>query len=102
MHVRNLIFPLAAAAFLSVSGAATAQAVINNYRVPEESMTTFAQKCQALQVAQNRSLSEDADQTVTGSIDEPGESSGDFAAREHELEILASLTVEQCREAGFL
>ena len=43
------------------------------------------------------------DPTETGSInDEPGESSADFAAKEHELEILASLTIEQCRAAGFL
>jgi len=103
MHLRKLISPLAVAAILALSGAATAQVMVDDYQVPEESLTTFAQKCQALLVAQNRSLSEDVDPTETGSIDdEPGESSADFAAKEHELEILASLTIEQCRAAGFL
>ena len=103
MRISTLISPLAVAAVLAFSGGASAQVVVDDYVVPEESMTTFAHKCQALQVSQNRSLASDVDPTETGSInDEPGEASGDLAAQEHELEILTSLTIEQCREAGFL
>lgn len=104
MHIRTLISPLAVAAVLAFSSGASAQLMINGYQVPQESLSAFAQKCQALMVAQNRSLTTDVTQNedplATGSI--PGQASPDPAAQENELQVLANLTIDQCREAGFL
>jgi hypothetical protein len=105
MSIRTWISPLVIAAALTFSNGASAQAVIDGFTIPEESMVEFQQKCQALVAAQNRSLTTDTevDETETGSIeDSPQATDSDPAAVENELELLASLTPEQCEAAGLL
>lgn len=103
MTIRDLISPLAVAAILTFSGGAMAQVMIDDFPVPEDDVAAYAQKCQALQASINRSLTEsdddNVDDTTTGSI---GAADPDPAAQENEPGILASLTVEQCQEAGLL
>lgn len=100
MRIRNLISPLAVAAVLAFSGGAVAQNVIGDFVIPEEDIGMFTRQCQALQAAMNQSLAEpNVDETVTGSI-EPEEP--DPAAKDNRLQILASLTVEDCKAAGLL
>lgn len=102
MSIRHLISPLAAAAVLTFSGGAMAQVMINDFEVPEEDIGTFTQRCEALQAAMNQSLAEpveNVDETPTGSI---GASDPDPAAKENRLQVLASLTVDDCKAAGLL
>lgn len=105
MSIRTLISPLAVAAIISFSSGAMAQAMIGEFEIPDASMPSFEQKCQALLAAANRSLTTDemTDDITTGAVEQGGQtSSPDPAAQENELELLASLTVDQCREAGLL
>jgi hypothetical protein len=104
MSIRDLISPLAVAAILTFSGGAMAQVMIDDFPVPEDQLGAFAQKCQALEAAMNRSLTEgddddDTDDTTTGSI---GSADPDPAASENQLSVLASMTVDDCRAAGLL
>lgn len=106
MSIRALISPLAVAAVLALSGGASAQVMIDDFEISPESMPTFQQKCDALLVAENRSLTEDqgdVDETTTGSVAEPdSEASPDPASIENEEALLANLTIEQCQAAGLL
>jgi hypothetical protein len=101
MSIRTLLSPLAVAAILAFSGGAMGQVMINDFEIPEEDIGTFTQKCQALQAAMNQSLSEpeNLDETVTGSI---GADDPDPAATSNQLELLASITVDDCKAAGLL
>jgi hypothetical protein len=103
MSIRDLISPLAVAAMLTFSGGAMAQVMIDDFPVPADELGAFAQKCQALEAAMNRSLTEgdddDSDDTTTGSI---GAADPDPAAAGNELSVLANLSVDQCRDAGLL
>ena len=108
MSIRTFISPLAVAAMLSMSGGAMAQAMIGDFQIPDASMPSFEQKCQALVAADNRSLATDPDadelQTGTvGSSESVGQStSPDPASEDREAELLASMTLEQCEAAGLI
>lgn len=108
MSIRTLISPLAVAAVLTFSSGALGQAMIGEFEIPAEDMFTFQEKCDALLAAKNQSLTVDENQvdeeeTASVGTDNQGtQDSPDPAAIENQLEILASLTLEQCQEAGLL
>lgn len=101
---------LALAASVALSGPAFAQAMsgeepgvtIRGVPVPGENVPDFQQKCHLLYLAQMDSLagsSEESDPTMTGSI---GSDNPDPASKDKQLELLASINVQDCRAAGLL
>lgn len=108
MTFRTVISSLALVSAMTFSGAVLAQATIGGVAIPEANMADFQEKCAAINSAKTESLStpvEDeaaaADATATGSV-AAGEKSddGDLASEDNLDELLASLTPEQCVEAG--
>jgi hypothetical protein len=107
MKLHTVISSLALVSAMAFSGSALAQAavVIDNVTIPEESMADFQAKCAAIASAQTESLAAPAeDETATGSVeDSPDATDSPDPANEDNLDaLLASLTPEQCKDAGLL
>ena len=110
MKFRTVISSLALVSAMTFSGAVMAQSMIGDVTIPEANMADFQAKCAAIASAKTESLStpvEDeaaaADATATGSVAATPESDdGDLASEDNLDQLLASLTPEQCKEAGLL
>ena len=110
MKFRTVISSLALVSAMTFSGAVMAQSMIGGVTIPEANMADFQAKCAAIASAKTESLStpvEDeaaaADATATGSVAATPESDdGDLASEDNLDQLLASLTPEQCKEAGLL
>ena len=110
MKFRTVISSLALVSAMTFSGAVMAQSMIGGVTIPEANMADFQAKCAAIASAKTESLStpvEDeaaaADATATGSVAAtPDSDDGDLASEDNLDQLLASLTPEQCKEAGLL
>jgi len=111
MKFRTVISSLALVSAMTFSGAAMAQAMIGTTAIPEANMADFQAKCAAIASAQTESLSTpvedesaEADATATGSVatGNADNDDGDLASEDNLDELLASLTPEQCQEAGLV
>ena len=109
MKFRTVISSLALVSAMTFSGAVMAQAMIGGVAIPEANMAAFQEKCAAIASAQTESLStpvEDeaatADATATGSTTADKTDSADQANEDNLDALLASLTPEQCQEAGLV
>ena len=110
MKFRTVISSLALVSAMTFSGAVMAQSMIGDVVIPEANMADFQAKCAAIASAKTESLStpvEDeaaaADATATGSVAAtPDSDDGDLASEDNLDQLLASLTPEQCKEAGLL
>ena len=111
MTFRTVISSLALVSAMTFSGAVMAQSMIGDVAIPEANMADFQAKCAAINSAKTESLStpvEDeaakADATATGSVAASGTAAdsddGDLASEDNLDALLASLTPEQCVEAG--
>lgn len=106
MKLQAIISSVALAAALTFSGAASAQNMLNGVEMPADQIPMFQEKCEALRAESTASLTSDeenkADPTTTASTEPANDSDNpDAAAQENWDEALASLTIEQCDEAGF-
>jgi hypothetical protein len=110
MKLQAIVSSVALAAALTFSGAAVAQNMLNGMEIPADQIQTFQDRCEALRAESTASLTTDSnaniDQTTTSSVDseDPVTSSStdaDPAAQDNWDTALASLTLEQCDEAGF-
>lgn len=109
MILRSAMTALALVSALTFSGAAFAQNAIGGVTIPEGNLKEFQEKCAAINSAANDSLAEKADAgnddaTATGSTsdtDTPSGDSADPASEDNIATLLAGLTPEQCKEAGF-
>ena len=110
MTFRTVISSLALVSAMTFSGAVMAQAMIGGVAIPEANMPSFEEKCAAIASAQTESLSTPveneaaaADATATGSVaTEDKSDDGDLASEDNLDQLLASLTPEQCQEAGLI
>ena len=109
MKFRTVISSLALVSAMTFSGAVMAQSMIGGVAIPEANMADFQAKCAAIASAKTESLStpvEDeaaaADATATGSVEANPTDDGDLASEDNLDQLLASLTPEQCKEAGLL
>ena len=108
MTFRTVISSIALVSAMTLSGGAFAQAMIGDVTIPEANMSAFQEKCAAIASAQTESLStpvEDAtDDTATGTVaaDATGNDDGDPASEDNLDALLASLTPDQCKEAGLV
>lgn len=110
MKLRTVISSLALVSAMSFSGAVLAQATIGGVAIPEANMADFQEKCAAINSAKTESLSTPveneaaaADATATGSVAGAATAEsddGDLASEDNLDALLASLTPEQCIEAG--
>ncbi len=108
MKLHAIISSAALAIALSFSGAAVAQNTLNGMAIPSDQIDSFKGKCEALRAASTASLASptrsdnQTDPTETGSVDSQNSNAdSDPAARDNWPAALASLTIEQCDEAGF-
>lgn len=109
MRISAFVPALALAASVALSGPAFAQEqpnsapdfTVRGTTIPGENAPDFRQKCHLLYIAQLESLTNDvsAGEDVTGSVPT---SNADPASQKHQLELLASISVQECREAGLL
>jgi hypothetical protein len=111
MKFRTVISSLALVSAMTFSGAVMAQVMIGGVAIPDANMASFQEKCAAIASAQTESLStpvEDEaaapDATATGSVaaGTPDSDDGDLASEDNLDQLLASLTPEQCKEAGLI
>jgi hypothetical protein len=110
MTFRTVISSLALVSAMTLSGGAFAQAMIGDVTIPEANMADFQAKCAAIASAQTESLStpvedEAADETATGTVSTdaaPANDDTDPASEDNLDALLASLTPDQCKEAGLL
>ena len=109
MKLRMMISSLALVSAISLSGGAFAQ-MIGGVQVPADQMGNLQEKCAALNAAANASLAEPLDEsddaTVTGSVvangdEDPEGGNSDPASSKNFTALMASLSIEQCKEAGF-
>ena len=111
MKFRTVISSLALVSAMTFPGAVMAQSMIGDVVIPEANMADFQAKCAAIASAKTESLSTpvqdeaaQADATATGSVaaGTPDSDDGDLASEDNLDRLLASLTPEQCKEAGLL
>lgn len=111
MKFLALVPTIALAVGLSVSAPVLAQEMIEvepdfmvrGVPIAPENVPDFQQKCHLLYLAQMESLASSTDEPedplVTGSI---GSDNPDPASKDNQLELLASVNAQDCREAGLL
>jgi hypothetical protein len=107
MKLQTVISSVALVAAMTFSGGVFAQSMIGGVAIPEENLADFNAKCAAIASAATESLaSSEDDLTETGSV-VSGEGNQfvtdpDLANKDNLDQLLASLTPEQCKEAGLL
>jgi hypothetical protein len=110
MKIQAIVSSVALAAALTFSGAAVAQNMMNGMEIPAEQIPAFQEKCDALRAAGTASLttsddqSDTTDATATGTVATDStatDETSDPAAQDNWELAMASLTIEQCDEAGF-
>ena len=105
MKFHTLISSLALVSAMTFSGAAFAQAMIGDVTIPETNLGAFQEKCAAIASAATQTLAEPGDDaTETGSVvsGDTTTTDVDLASKDNIDTLLASLTPEQCVEAGLL
>ncbi len=107
MKIRTLVSSLALVSALAISGPSVAQSMVGDVAIPGERIEDFQEKCRAIASAQNESLSapvnDEVDEDETGSVDQPADTdSPDYANDDNIDQLLASMTPEQCQEAGLV
>lgn len=106
MKIRTLVSSLALVSALALSGPSVAQSMIGEFAIPGERMEDFQEKCRAIASVQTESLagsvSNESDEDETGSVTDPGTDSPDYANEDNIDQLLASMTPEQCVEAGLV
>jgi len=110
MKLHTVVSTLAVVAAMTFSGSALAQSavvMVDGLEIPSERMADFESKCAAIASAQTESLSspvedETADATETGSTASPDTDDPDPANEDNLDALLASITVDQCKEAGLV
>lgn len=107
MKLHTVLSSLALVSAMTFSGSAFAQAMIGDMQIPEANMADFQAKCAAIASAQTETLASpvenETDDTATGSTDSATDNDTSDLANEDNLDaLLASLTPEQCKEAGLL
>lgn len=102
----NVISSLALATALTFSGGAFAQSMIGDVTIPQENLADFTAKCAAIASASTESLASpvNEDETATGSVTDPAMATTDAdpANKDNLDQLLASMTPDQCKEAGLL
>ncbi len=112
MKLRAIISSVALVTALSISGAAYAQNMFNGSAIPDDQVQKFKDACAGLQAQSTASLTQDnnsgassTDQTTTGSVaaqgGEPTPTNPDPAAEQNWDTIIAGLTADDCKTAGF-
>lgn len=106
MKIRSIISSLALVSALAISGGASAQSMIGDVAIPQERMADFQEKCRAIASVQNESLAgavnqDQTDSTNTGSVTSNTDSP-DYANDDNIDGLLASMTPEQCKDAGLV
>lgn len=104
MKIRAVLSSIALASALTLSGGAFAQAAnsIGGVDIPADQWGSFQEKCAAINAAANQTLAtpnEESDAVATGSVTQDS-SDADPASTDSVAQLLASLTPEQCKEAG--
>jgi hypothetical protein len=104
MKLQTMISSLALVAAMTFSGGAFAQSMIGDVAIPDANLADFQARCSAIASAATESLaSPEDDPTVTGSVAADGANADPDPANKDNLDqLLASLTPEQCKEAGLL
>lgn len=105
MKIHTLMSSLALVSAMTFSGAAFAQAMIGDVAIPDTNLGAFQEKCAAIASASTQTLAEPGDDpTETGSVaaGDAATDNPDLASKENIDMLLASLTPEQCKEAGLL
>jgi len=106
MKLHTVISSLALVSAMTFSGGALAQSMIGDVVIPEANMAAFQEKCAAIASAQTESLSSpvETDATATGAVTgQPAQTDSSDPANEDNLDmLLASMTPEQCVEAGLV
>jgi hypothetical protein len=113
MKITSALSSIALVVALTFSGSVLAQSKIGDVTIPDENLASFQEKCAAINSASTESLAEKADAgndqtndaTATGSTAAANASAsddGDLASEDNLDELLASLTPEQCKEAGLI
>lgn len=120
MKISRTLSSIALVAAMTFTGSAFAQTMIGDVTIPDENLASFQEKCAAINSAATESLSEKADagndssndNTATASTTTPAvgatttvdngskSDDGDLASEDNLDELLASMTPEQCKEAG--
>ncbi|HEY9010284.1 MAG TPA: hypothetical protein VIN06_04655 [Devosia sp.] len=109
MKLHTVVSTLAVAAAMTFSGSAMAQSavvMVDGLEIPSERMPDFESKCAAIASAQTESLAapveNETDATETGSTSSPDTDDPDPANEDNLDALLASITVDQCKEAGLV
>ena len=105
MKTQAILPPVPLAAAIGFPGAAVAQNALNGVEIPADQLQVFQDKRHRLRASGTASLSTDesdksVDATETGSIASGEGASSGIAGETDWTKALASLTVEQCDEAG--
>jgi hypothetical protein len=105
MKLRTMLSSLALVSAMGLSGGAFAQAMLGDMEIPADNLGLFQEKCAAIASAAAQSLAEpvdNADETATGSTTATDNDDPDLANKDNIEALLASMTPEQCEEAGLL
>lgn len=108
MKIRTLVSSLALVSALALSGPSVAQSMVGDVAIPGERIADFQEKCRAIASVQNESLTspvnDDSAEDETGSVTDSATDtdSPDYANEDNIDMLLASMTPEQCVEAGLV
>ena len=109
MKLHTVVSTLAVVAAMTLSGSALAQSavvMVDGLEIPSERMADFEAKCAAIASAQTESLAapveNEADATETGSTTAPDSNDPDPANEDNLDALLASITPDQCQDAGLV
>lgn len=104
MKIRTLVSSLALVSALALSGPSVAQSMVGDVAIPGERIADFQEKCRAIASVQNESLTspvnDEGAEEETGSVSDTD--SPDYANEDNIDMLLASMTPEQCVEAGLV
>ena len=110
MTFRAVISSLALVSAMTLSSGAFAQAMVGEMEIPADQMAAFQEKCSAINAAATETLAAPNDESdnaavegtavANGEDDPQGSGNSDPASAENMEALLASMTPEQCVEAG--
>jgi len=107
MKLQVIASTAALALAFSLSAPVAAQEyMLRGEQIPVDQVDNFKEACEGLRAANAASLTtdtDDTDPTTTGSTNDSAATTGspDPAAEEKWLELRATISVEECEEAGF-
>ncbi len=108
MNFRTAISAFTLVSAMTLSGGAFAQGMVGDMQIPADQMQSFQEKCDLLAANANKSLTEPTDQDkaneTTGSTGVANGANDPNSTTQSDSEkitaLLASMTPEQCKEAG--